>query len=185
MTGGQARRMEQDPRKLADPASPRFQVEKYPFYLLNRLVSRYNVVVESRLQDVGLDIPYWRVLMVLGQSSPRSIGQLAEASVIPVSTITRIVQRMTGSGLIQCTPLRTDNRVVQVSLTALGRKKLREARKRTAPIYSKVIQGLTPDEFEELCASLDRLYDNLAELVPGFRRTTASETPGRGGSVAG
>lgn len=185
MTGGRALRMEQDPRKLADPASPRFQVEKYPFYLLNRLVSRYNVVVESRLQDVGLDIPYWRVLMVLGQSSPRSIGQLAEASVIPVSTITRIVQRMTASGLIRCAPLESDNRVVQVSLTELGRKKLREARKRTAPIYSKVIQGLTPHEFEELCASLGRLYDNLAELVPGLRGTTTSGTLERDDSVPG
>jgi DNA-binding MarR family transcriptional regulator len=173
--------MEQDPRKLADPASARFRVEKYPFYLLNRLVSRYNVVVESRLQEVGLDIPYWRVLMVLGQKSPRSIGQLAEATVIPVSTITRIVQRMTAAGFIQCATLKSDNRVVQVSLTALGKSKLRDARKRTAPIYSKVIQGLTPAEFEELCGTLDRLYDNLAELVPG--RRTAAGTAGPGESV--
>ena len=73
-----------------------------------------------------------------------------------------------------------------IGVAALGAFILYETtRIRVAPIYSKVIQGLTPDEFEELCASLDRLYDNLAELVPGFRRTTASETPGRGGSVAG
>jgi DNA-binding MarR family transcriptional regulator len=170
--------MEQDPRELADPASARFQVEKYPFYLLNRLVSRYNIVVESRLQDVGLDIPYWRVLMVLGQKSPRSIGQLAETTVIPVSTITRIVQRMTAAGLIGCAPLESDNRVVQVSLTPVGRKKLREARKRTAPIYSKVIQGLSPMQFEELCASLDRLHDNLAELVPAPQRQNGARAGG-------
>jgi DNA-binding MarR family transcriptional regulator len=108
--------------------------------------------------------------MVLGQKSPRSVGQVAEATVIPFSTITRIVQRMTAAGLIQCAPSESDNRVVQVSLTTLGEKKLGEARKMTAPIYSKVIQGLSPGEFQDLCASLDQLYANLADLVPGRKR---------------
>lgn len=36
-----------DNRVLADPGASAFQVRKYPFYLLNRLVSRYNVVIEA------------------------------------------------------------------------------------------------------------------------------------------
>lgn len=166
--------MDKDPRKLADPGTAAFQVDKYPFYLLNRLVSRYNVVIESRLKAVDLDIPYWRVLMVLGQTSPLSVGQLADAAVIPFSTMTRIIQRMAAAGLIASKPLETDNRVVEVSLTARGRRKLRAARKITAPIYAKVIDGLSVEEFEALTSCLDRLYGNLAELVPVRRRDNGS-----------
>ena len=49
--------MAKDPRKLGDPGTAAFHVDKYPFYLLNRLVSRYNVIIESRLREIGLDIP--------------------------------------------------------------------------------------------------------------------------------
>jgi DNA-binding MarR family transcriptional regulator len=161
-----------DSMQLGDPGTSAFQVDKYPFYLLNRLVSRYNVVIEARLKTIGLDIPYWRVVMVLGESAPRSVGQLAEAAVIPFSTMTRIVQRMAGAGLIRTTPLEADNRVIMVSLTAAGEKKLGEARALTAPVYARVIKGLSPREFDSLINKLGLLYDNLADLLP-------AKSPGR------
>jgi DNA-binding MarR family transcriptional regulator len=162
--------MAKDPRRLGDPGTRAFQVDKYPFYLLNRLVSRYNAVIDPRLRAIGLDVPYWRVLMVLGQQSPRSVGQLADAAVIPVSTMTRIVQRMTAAGLIAGTPLKRDGRVIEVSLTAQGERKLAEAREITAPIYARVIDGFSLEQFEALTCSLNALYDNLADLVPTRRR---------------
>ena len=161
--------MAKDPRRLGDPGTAAFQVDKYPFYLLNRLVSRYRLVIDARLRTIGLDVPYWRVLMVLGQQSPRSVGQLADSAVIPVSTMTRIVQRMAASGLIASTPLERDGRVIEVSLTDEGRRKLAEAREITAPIYAKVIDGFTIEQFEALTESLNALYDNLADLVPQRR----------------
>ena len=49
--------MAKDPRKLGDPGTAAFHVDKYPFYLLNRLVSRYNVIIESRLRDSMMTSP--------------------------------------------------------------------------------------------------------------------------------
>ena len=158
--------MAKDPRRLGDPGTAAFHVDKYPFYLLNRLVSRYNVIIESRLREIGLDIPSWRVLMVLGQKAPRSLGELADTAVIPVSTMTRIVQRMAAAELIISTPLERDNRVIEVSLTPLGKETLRRARKITAPIYAKVIEGFSTEQFDFLIGSLNALHDNLEELVP-------------------
>lgn len=165
-----------DARELGNPGTGAFQVDKYPFYLLNRLVSRYNVIIEVRLKTIGIDISYWRVLMILGQKTPRSVGQLAEAAVIPFSTMTRIVQRMAGAGLIACTPLESDNRVTEVALTSEGESKLAEARTLTAPVYAQVIKGFSIYEFETLTASLGLLYANLAELLPA--KGTAARRPG-------
>src|SRR5690606_39438221 len=70
--------MARDLRPLGDPGSESFQVDRYPFYQLNRLVSRYNTVIEAQLRRIRLEIPTWRVLMILGQQEPRPVGQNAK-----------------------------------------------------------------------------------------------------------
>lgn len=157
--------MKGNARDLGDPGTPAFRLDKYPFYLLNRLVSRYNGVIGSRLRAIGLSIPYWRVLMVLGEHSPRSVGQLADNAVIPFSTMTRIVQRMAADGLISAESLESDNRVTEVAMTDAGKDRLAQARAITAPIYAEVIEGFSLAEFEALIGSLDRLYVNLEDLA--------------------
>lgn len=156
-----------DNRVLGDPGTPAFQLEKYPFFLLNRLVSRYNGVIESRLRAIGLDIPYWRVLMVLGESGPRGVRDIADAAVIPLSTMTRIVQRMATAELLSLMPSSEDARVTLVSLLPLGETKLSEARAATAPVYQDIIRGLSARDFDHLIALLRRLSDNLAPADAG------------------
>ena len=78
-----------DKRLLGDPGTPAFQVTSYPFYLINRLASRYNAAIEAILREIELDIPSWRVLMILGEETPRGVRSIAEAAVSPLSTMTR------------------------------------------------------------------------------------------------
>jgi DNA-binding MarR family transcriptional regulator len=157
--------MRADNRHLGDPGTADFRVDKYPFYLLNRLVSRYNFIIEARLRTIGLDIPFWRVLMILGEQAPRGVGEISDAAVINLSTMTRIVQRMARQKLVRCTPRAGDNRVTDVSLTALGKKKLAAARRITAPVYAAAITGFSRDEFGQTIAILNQLYANLSPLA--------------------
>ncbi len=151
----------QDPRELGDPGRESFQVENYPFYLLNRLVGRYNGLIGARLRTIGIDVPTWRVLMILGERSPRGIGDIADAAVINVSTMTRIIQRMMRGGLLVGDSPPDDARVTLVRLTPTGEEKLAEARTTTAPIYAQVIRGFSRREFERLTDSLRRMSANL------------------------
>lgn len=153
--------MSVDDRILADPGTPSFQLSKYPFYLLNRLVSRYNGIIEPRLREIALDIPYWRVLMILGERSPRGVREIADAAVIPLSTMTRIIQRMATAGLVAARPSAEDARVTTVSLLPHGEDKLLEARAVTSPVYGQVIRGLNSDDFSRLIDLLARLHHNL------------------------
>jgi len=154
-----------DNRILGDPGTPAFQVEKYPFFLLNRLVGRYNGVIDARLRAIGLDIPYWRVLMILGERAPRGVQDIATAAVIPLSTMTRIIQRMEASDMVVAGASVEDARVTEVSLTAFGEVKLAEAREATAPVYARVIRGLSPRDFDKLITLLDRLHANLGDAI--------------------
>lgn len=150
-----------DHRTQGDPGTAAFQVERYPFFLINRLASRYNATIEPRLRDIGLDIPNWRVLMILGEHAPRGVRDIAEAAVIPLSTMTRIVQRMAAADLVTLTPSAEDARVTMVALTATGESKLAEARQATSPVYQQVITGLSARDFDRLLTLLDRVYRNL------------------------
>lgn len=157
--------MSVDLRELGDPGSENFHLEAYPFYLLNRAVSRYNVVIEAQLRRIAIDIPTWRVLMILGESEPRPIAQIAKCAVINISTMARIVDRMIDADLIQTLPSAADGRVTRLALTSLGRRKLAAARKITAPIYRRLIKGFSARNFGQLLTFLNRLHDNLDRPV--------------------
>lgn len=152
-----------DLRAFGDPGSEQFRVDCYPFYLLNRAVSRYNVVIEANLKRIDIDIPTWRVLMILGENTLLPIGQVAKLAVINLSTMMRIVERMAKAGLIESQQSRSDGRITELNLTTKGRKKLSAARKVTAPVYRDVIKGFSTTDFSVLLGMLNRLYDNLGE----------------------
>ena len=148
-------------RAQGDPGSTEFRVDCYPFYLLNRAVSRYNVRIDTELRQIGMDIPTWRVLMILGETAPQPMGQVAKLTVINISTMMRIVERMTKAKLIDSTPSTSDGRITELSLTSNGKKKLASARKITAPICNQLIRDFSATDFSNLLALLNRLYDNL------------------------
>jgi DNA-binding MarR family transcriptional regulator len=153
--------MSEDLRPFGNPGSEHFRLDAYPFYLLNRTASRYNVVIESGLRRIGIDIPTWRVLMILGEHEPLAIGQVAKLAVINLSTMMRIVERMIKASLIAATPSDSDGRVKEIALTEEGRAKLDAAREMTAPLYEKIIRGFSAADFSRMLDLLGRLYDNL------------------------
>ena len=153
--------MSEDLRPFGNPGSEDFRLDAYPFYLLNRAASRYNVAIESALRAIGVDIPTWRVLMILGEHEPLAIGQVARSAVINLSTMMRIVERMTKAGLIASAPSEWDGRVTEIRMTAGGRVTLTQARAATAPLYEKIIRGFTAADFSKMLDLLGRLYDNL------------------------
>lgn len=153
--------MAKDLRQLGNPGSESFHVERYPFYQLNRVVSRYNVVIAAELRQIGIDIPTWRVLMILGEQAPLPIGQVANLAVINISTLMRIVERMVKGGLIKAAQSASDGRLTELVLTPSGRAKLSAARKVTAPIYERLIRGFSANDFAQLLELLNRLSHNL------------------------
>jgi len=153
--------MSEDLRPFGNPGSEAFRLDAYPFYLLNRAASRYNVVIEGALREIGIDIPTWRVLMILGEKAPLAIGHVARSAVINLSTMMRIVERMTKAGLVVTAPSDVDGRVTELALTPKGREALADARRVTAPLYDKIIKGFSATDFARMLDILGRLHDNL------------------------
>ena len=150
-------------KRRGDPGSDAFEVKSYPFFHLNRAASRYNQLIEAELRTIDLEVLAWRVLVILGETSPLPAARVAELCVINLSTLTRLIERMKRLDYVQTATGSADRRVTEISLTQGGENKLREARKLTAPFYRRAMKGISERELGSLLRMLDQLHGNLAQ----------------------
>ena len=155
--------------RKSDPASPDFRLDGSPFYWLTRVSGRYLLAMERRLKAIGMDVPRWRVLMILAEQEPAAITTLSEASVVKLATMTRIVQRMEAAGLVTTATSPTDGRVTEAAMTEAGRHALARVRTEGSRVYNHAFEGLAGAEVEAMIGQLRRLFDSLDRIAPPER----------------
>lgn len=148
-------------KKTGHPASPHFELDDYPFFLMAQAWSTYSHAMSSVLKSIDMDPPRWRVLMILGDQNPCSVSGIADKAVMKLPTITRIVQRMQKEGLVRCAPRMADNRVTEVFLTKEGRAALKKVKKVSGKIFERSFDGLESSEIKELNHVLRFIQKNL------------------------
>jgi len=152
----------QDERwRRADPSESDFQLADSPFYWLARVAGRYQLEMDAVLKAVGMDVPRWRVLVILQESQPASISQICERAVVKMSTMTRIVQRLAAAGMVVARPYQADARVTEVFLTEAGNCAAQLVRTQAGHIYRKAFAEVSGEECEQLTVLLRQLFANL------------------------
>lgn len=164
----------QDARVRTNPASKSFRIADYPFYRLNRVAALYSECLDRELKPRGMDQPRWRVLMILNEHNPASMGHIAELAVMKLPTLLKVVQRMTEEGLVRNGPRLSDQRVTEVSITPKGRKSLTIIRRVASTVYSRVTSQLSSKDVEALNALLGNLEQSFLAMRSERRRTTAT-----------
>jgi DNA-binding MarR family transcriptional regulator len=152
---------QRDAKTRGDPAHPQFQIADWPFYLIARTAGRYEMDMDQALRRVGMDVPSWRALMLLHESSPSGVSEMAERAVMRLSTMTRVVQRLQKSGLVRLTTRAADARVTEVHITANGEQVLQRVRAVASRIYQSAFEDLDSTEIETLNGLLRRVFSNL------------------------
>jgi MarR family transcriptional regulator, organic hydroperoxide resistance regulator len=148
----------------ANPASPDFRLEESPFYWLTRASGRYLLQMERNLKAIGMDVPRWRVLMILAEEEPAAVTILSERSVVKLATMTRIVQRMAADGLVATEGSATDGRVTHVRMTDLGREALEKVRAEGSRVFTATFTGSEAPEVEAIVGQLRHLFARLDKL---------------------
>ena len=82
-----------------------------------------NVVAIYRpiLEPLGLTHPQYLVMLALWESSPRSLGELAEELALEPATLSPLVKRLEAQGLVTRSRRAADERVLDLTLTDAGR----------------------------------------------------------------
>ena len=127
-----------------------------------------NVVAIYRpiLEPLGLTHPQYLVMLALWEQSPRPLGELAEELALEPATLSPLVKRLEGQGLVSRSRREGNERVLDVGLTAAGRR----LRERALLVPSQVMASVGVD-----AEALVALRDGLAPFSGRRSRTIQSE----------
>ncbi len=151
------------------PAEPSPSTEPDPYadldqflpYLLNRVMGRMNQLLAERLKRHGISFQEWRVLLVLANKGPRTIRTLSEDTIIPHSTLSRMLDRMQRDGLVVREVSATDARTVTVAVTGEGAELFAAIRQHGLAVLSQAAEGLSAKDIETMRWLASRLASNL------------------------
>ena len=109
----------------------------------------------------GLSAPRLSALSVVIYRGPISLTELAKAEGVTAPTMTRLVQALVKSGLVEKSSDETDNRVVLLRATPAGRSTLDVARTRRLASLEELLSGLDADD----AALVERAVSALEPLL--------------------
>ena len=101
--------------------TPRF-IDDYLSYLLARASYAVYKEFDAEVKKAGLSSLEWRVLATLQGTETLSIGELAREVLAQQPTLTKLIQRMSKSGLVERLADADDARKTVVAATPAGRK---------------------------------------------------------------
>jgi MarR family transcriptional regulator, organic hydroperoxide resistance regulator len=130
----------------------------FALYSASSLVTR---LYRPLLEPLGLTYPQYLAMLVLWEKAPRTVGELGEVLGLDSATLTPLLKRLEGGGLVSRKRDPADERRVLVEPTAAGTA-LRE-RAKVVPKALLCQLPLTGDELVDLHATLTRLSRALRE----------------------
>jgi len=116
------------------------------------------------LAPLGLTYPQYLVMLVLWQDNGLMVSQLGERLLLDSGTLTPLLKRLEGAGLLQRLRDTADERRVLVQLTAAGRA-LRTRASRV-PAAVALASGCELSEITALTARLQALRLQLTDSTP-------------------
>lgn len=141
----------------------KFDRREWVFYWITLVAAKYEQKLEVHLKKIGLDIPSWRVLMLMNPDKPRSVSFLSNQSITKQSTMTRIVYRMQDRNLVTVESSQEDRRVSVVSATHKGLELREQAWELVKSSMNEAIKEMKDNEVDQLNSTLALIFDRLEE----------------------
>ncbi|MBB2205047.1 MarR family winged helix-turn-helix transcriptional regulator [Gluconacetobacter takamatsuzukensis] len=131
------------------------RVEDFLCFSLYAASHAFNRLYQPLLEPLGLTYPQYLVLTVLWAEDGLLVGQIGEKLALVSSTLTPLLKRLEGAGLVARTRDRQDERQVRVTLTEAGHA----MRDRAAGIPACVLSatGLSLEKLLRLKDEIDAL----------------------------
>jgi MarR family transcriptional regulator, organic hydroperoxide resistance regulator len=158
-------------RKAAAAEPPLMLDVLKQFRVLLRAMESHYRQVERRSGLGGAQL--WALAEI--SAADLTMGDLAARLAIHVSTASNLVRRLEELGLATRTRTRADQRVVRITATAAGRRKLRLAPKPSVGLLQKVLRETPPERLAVLHKELGRLVRRMGRIEPGAATSLISE----------
>lgn len=134
--------------------------------LLHTTARRIALHLDSRLRDEGFRLEQWHILDELARSSAVSMRELADATLIPSPSLTRLVDGLVSAALVYRIDDPADRRRVLVRISDDGTAAHRRLAAVVAAAERETFGGLGASEAEALEALLQQLTTSAGVAQP-------------------
>lgn len=134
-------------------------------FLLNDAARLYRRAFNARVRVEGFTALQWRMMLYLRHYPAIRQGPLADLIEVEPITLSRMVDRLQDSGLVERRADPTDRRAWQLHLTGKAEALIDAARPLSDEISAAAVQGLSPAEQDILIALVQRVHANLSQRL--------------------
>jgi DNA-binding MarR family transcriptional regulator len=135
--------------------------DEYLFYLLTQVQNRRARGFAPGLEALGLTIPHWRALSTINRLGGCLMSELSDFTTTDRTTLTRTIDQLVESGLIERRTSREDRRLVRVELTEAGRACHGRAVEALVTYNAQALDGLSAEDQRCLRGVLQRMLRNI------------------------
>jgi DNA-binding MarR family transcriptional regulator len=134
-------------------------------FLLSRATWAMNNFVNRMLRenDLGdISVAYFAVLQALWGNDGLSISDLGERAQLEKSTMTSLIDRMEGAGLVRREDHPTDRRAYRICLTARGKELEEKLDQVVNRVYQHLTRGIPEKDLQKSTEVCKRLIENAS-----------------------
>lgn len=124
---------------------------------LRRIIRATDLHSRQLTREVGLTTPQAVVLQAVRDLGEVTTGQLSRRVSLSQATVTTILDRLEGRGLVERYRSNTDRRIVHSRLTRQGRALLRKAPPLLQERFTEAFRRLSPARQARILATLDEV----------------------------
>jgi len=144
---------------------PKTSVEREIAFNISDVARLMRTYVDQRARELGMTRAQWAVLARIDRNEGVRQGELADTLDLQPITLTRLIDRMCDSGLIERRPDPNDRRAKRLYLTPAARPVLDGMMPLGMEIMATVLAGIEPAAVAQLHAQLLTLKTNLRGAI--------------------
>jgi MarR family transcriptional regulator, lower aerobic nicotinate degradation pathway regulator len=138
------------------------ELTDYLFHLF-AVVSRHREArLDAALRRLGLSLSRHRALSIVSGIAPCTMSELSEFSAVDRTTLTRTVDQLVESGLVERATPREDRRQVVLTLTEAGRETCGRSMQAIFDVNRELAADMSDDERRAAVRMLQALLGRLA-----------------------
>jgi MarR family transcriptional regulator, transcriptional regulator for hemolysin len=134
-------------------------------FIINDVARLLRTYADHRAAQFGMTRAQWAVLVRLDRSEGLNQSELADTLDLQPITLTRLLDKLCDSGLIERRPDPDDRRAKRLFLTPAARPLLKQLAGLGEETMNSATEGLSQDDIERMLSELVTVKDNLRRLI--------------------
>lgn len=138
----------------------RYVIEESMGYLIRQAQAALHRTIDGKMGELDLTAMQWVPLMLIEHDRGRTAAELSRCNCVESSTMTRMLDRLEAKGLVTRKRSETDRRVINLELTAEGKRLVARVPYLLAESMNQHLSGFSRGEVDSFKSMLRRFAAN-------------------------